>query len=129
MDSAYIDPHQITLLHSKHLKESQSLPDISGAVVTTSDLQAHARYKRQLRHALKELAIEWEANKKIVDAAEVAEAVVYQLLDHDDAMGKVMAHAILLNAAEWLMEAGEELENIKDLLDGLRLGNPSDNGG
>ena len=124
MDSAYIDPHQITLLHSKHLKESQSLPDLSGAVVTISDLQAHARYKRQLRHALKELALEWEANKKIVDAAEVAEAVVYQLLDPDDAMGTVMAHAILLNAAEWLMEAGEELEDIKELLDGLMTWQP-----
>ena len=124
MDSAYIDPHQITLLHSKHLKESQELPDISGAVVTISDLQAHARYKRQLRHALKELTLEWEANKKIVDAAEVAEAVVYQLLDPDDAMGKVMAHAILLNTVEWLMEAGEELEDIKKLLDGLMTWQP-----
>ena len=94
MDNVYIDPHQITLLHSKHLKESKALPDISGAVVTISDLQAHARYKRQLRHALKELALEWEANKKIVDAA------------------------------EWLMESGEELEDIKKLLDGLLTWGP-----
>ena len=124
MDNAYIDPHQITLLHSKHLKESQGLPDISGAVVTISDLQAHARYKRQLRHALKELTLEWEANKKIVDAAEVAEAVVYQLLDPDDAMGTVMAKAILLNASEWLMESGEDLKDIKELLDGLMTWQP-----
>jgi len=53
----------------------------------------------------------------LVQAEEVAEAVVYQLLDHEDSNSVVMATALIANVMEWLAEAGEDVDRI---MSGLR---------
>jgi len=98
-------------------RPSRPLPDISGDVVSIADLRSHARHKRLLRRAVEGLARAVEEHKAAIHAEEVAEAVVYQLLDYDSPSSVVMATALIANVIEWLAEAGEDPDRI---LSGLR---------
>jgi len=53
-----------------------------------------------------------EEHKAAIQAEEVAEAVVYQLLDHDSPSSVVMATALIANVMEWLAEANVDVDKI-----------------
>lgn len=114
-----LDATKVGLLHSEHLKRTKELPDIQGRIVSIKDLQVHAQYKGQLREALQNLMAEAEANREIAEASAVAEAIVYELLDENDPKSYILAQALLLYAAEWLLEEGVDIEEIRELVNGM----------